>query len=1101
MRLGISCGVILLISLNLFAAEKIKAQSITDEKVTITIQDQTLKSALKKLQNESGFNIFYASSIVDKYNHINLTKETRTVEETLDLLLKNTDLDYRQADGEIILFEKKPVPVTVTEKQEITIIGIVRDESRGPVPGVSIQSVSDRSISTATDQNGHFSLKVDNDYDTLRFSCVGYRTQQIPLRGRKTVEVTLHSDVGSLNEVQVIGYGKTSKRDNTGAVSSITAQDLAKQVIDNPLEGLQGHIAGMEITQDNGLPGAGLRVSIRGAYDPVSAAGFIPLYVIDGVPFTLFNGGQPASDNLNAFGTDGANGQVSPFSIIAPEDIERIDILKDADATAIYGSRGANGVVLITTKKGKQGKTIVNFNLNNGVGSVAHFIPMMNTQQYLQLRGDAYSYAGVTPSAANGGQDLTVWSQTTDMDWQKYFLGGTAHTTNATATVSGGDALNTFLLTTTYRNQGTVFPGSYGANTFSGRLNASHKSEDNKFNVDASVNYSYMGTNLPTTDLSQLYNLPPNYPIYNPDGSLNWADNNPLSYFMQPTTAQTTNLIANADLSYKVAAGLTLKANLGYSTTRLKQQQEDPASAQNPDYSPQSYLNYTDNENDNYILEPQAEYTTQISKGKLDVVAGTTFQQNEATGLFLNGTGYQTDLLLNTLAAAGTTSVYYNNYSLYKYTAVFGRVNYNWNEEYIIDGTFRRDGSSRFGEDHRFGNFGAVGASWIFSQEDLIKDQPWLSFGKLRGSYGITGNDQIPNYQYLALFSPGGSYYSYNGSSTLINSTIPNPDLQWELSKKLDFGLELGFLKNRILLKADYYRNRNSDILTYVTVPEQTGQNAYLGNLNAVIQNKGFEFELNTINIQNNNFSWTTNVNLTFNRNKLLSFPDLAESFYSSEYVVGMPVTVPMLYHYTGPDPKTGLPTFQDKNHDGSIDDGDLSLAPYGHPWYGGLTNVISYEGFSFDFTFQYNHRMGYKDATLSQSYSPAGYSLQNQSTDYLNRWTSPGSQGYFPAASVNYDPSYGNLANSDYNWGDASFLKLKTVSLNYTLPKVWVTHLGMSNAQIYLQGQNIYTWAKQKYVYDPETNVDGAGPALGTGQYVAFPQLRTVVLGLNVTF
>jgi TonB-linked SusC/RagA family outer membrane protein len=1099
MRLSVFCGAVLLLSANLMAAEKTKAQNIIDVKVTLTVQDQSLKSALKKLQAESGFNIFYSSSIVDKYTDVSLSPGAKTVEEALSQLLSNTNLDFRQNENEIIIFQKKTT--NTVQQAEISVSGIVRDESRNPIPGVTVQSVHNRHNATATDQNGIFGIKVDNLNDTLRLSFVGYRTENVPLRGRNSIEITMHPDVGGLSEVQVIGYGKTSKRDNTGAVSSITAADLGKEVIDNPLEGLQGHIAGMEITQDNGLPGAALRVSIRGAYDPVSAAGYLPLYVIDGVPFTLFNGGQPATDNLNAYGTEGANGGVSPFSLIAPEDIERIDILKDADATAIYGSRGANGVVLITTKKGKQGKTVVNFNVNNGVGKVAHFIPMMNTEEYLAMRTQAYNNSGETISADNGAPDLTVWSQTEDKDWQKYFLGGTAHTTNATGTVSGGDANNTFLLTGTYRNQGTVFPGNYGSNTFSGRLSAGHKSTDQKFDAEASVNYTYMGTNLPSTDLSTLYNLPPNYPIYNADGSLNWTDTNPLSVFMQPTTASTTNLLTNLDLSYKLFTGFTLKANLGYSLTRLTQLQEMPASSQNPAYSPQSSLGSTDNQNSNYIIEPQAQYTTQIGKGKLDAVVGTTFQQTIATGIYLNGTGYSSDLLLNTLAAAGQVSVYYNNYSLYKYTAVFGRVNYNWDEKYIIDGTFRRDGSSRFGADNQFGNFGAIGGSWIFTQEDAMKNISWLNFGKLRASYGVTGNDQIPNYQYLALFSPGGTYYSYAGSSTLLSNTIPNPNLQWEISKKLDAAIELGFFKSRILLKADYYRNRNSDILTYTTVPQQTGNNAYLGNLNAVIQNKGWEFELTTINVQNKDFSWTTNINATINRNKLLSFPDLSQSFYANDYVVGQPVVNPMLFHYTGVDPKTGLPTFQDKNGDGNYDASDMSLAPYGHPWYGGLTNVITYKGVSLDFTFQYNHRMGYKDATLNGQYSPFGSTPMNQSTDYLNRWTAPGSKGYFPAANVDYDPSYGYLAQSDFNWGDASFLKLKTVSLNWTLPKTWVQHLAMSNAQVYLQGQNIATWAKQKYVYDPETTVDGTGPALGTGAYVAFPQLRTIVLGLNVTF
>jgi len=1102
MKLSVCCGAILACSLSLLASSKTSGQSIGKEKITIQVQHQSLKAALQKVQDQSGFSIFYPSALVNAYTDVSVDNENRSVAETLDLLLKGTNLIYHQDGNKIIISQNLVKAKEIVTDKAIHIIGIVRDDKDQPIAGVTVQSKSNWKLSTATDQNGHFYIDLPSANDILIFRFIGYNSKEIAIAGQTSIQVRLETAAGSLDEVQIIGYGQTTRRDNTGSVSSITAKDLSKETIDNPLEGLQGRIAGVQITQDNGLPGAALRVNIRGAYDPASQAGFIPLYVIDGVPFTLFNGGSPASDNLNAYGTDGANGGISPFSMIAPEDIERIDILKDADATAIYGSRGSNGVVLITTKKGAKGRTLFNFNVNNGIGEISHYIPMMDLQQYLDLRKDAYAAAGETPSADNGGLDLTSWSQTNSTNWQKYFLGGTAHNTNATASISGGDAQNDFLLSSTYRKQGTVFPGDYGSNSFSGRLNAGHKSADNKFSIDASVNYGYMSTDLPNTDLTAVYNLPPNYPLYNTDGSLNWDVTNPLSYLQSNTTAQTTNLIANANLSYNVFQGFTLRANLGYSNTRLKQQQEEPASAQNPAYSPISSLTYTDNDNSNYIIEPQAEYTRQIGKGKLDAIAGTTFQQNLSSGIYLYGTGYASDALLGSLLGASKVVTYYNNYSLYKYNAFFSRVNYNWEGKYIIDATFRRDGSSRFGENHRFGNFGAVGASWIFTDEEFAKNLSFLSFGKLRGSYGVTGNDQIPNYQYFSLYQAAGSAGAYDGYPVLNPSNIANPNLSWERTNKLDAALELGFLHDRILLKTDYYRNRSSNILTYQAVPTQTGTSSFLGNLDATVQNKGFEFELNTINITNSNLKWTTNINLTFNRNKLLAFPGLSTSYYASSYIIGQPTDVALLYHYTGPDPKTGLPTFQDKNGDGSIDyANDRYIAPYGHPYYGGITNSIAYKSFDLDFTFQYNHRMGYKNATLTYAYSPLGSSYQNETTAILNRWTAPGSSGYFPAASVNYDPSYSNLPSSDFNWGDASYLKLKTVSLNYSLPKNWIKSAGISNATIYLQGQNLYTWAKQKYVYDPDTTVDGAGPAPGTGSIIAFPQLRTIVLGLNCTF
>lgn len=1100
MRLSFFCATALIISLQVLASGRTSGQSVTDAKITLSVQNISLKAALQKLQDASGVSIFYPSNKVAPYQQVSLPAGKHTVAEALDILLQNTGLQYQQENGKIILFERKvQQQASAVAQQTRRVTGIVTDDNRQPLPGVTVRVKNNNSTSTATDANGHFHIDLAEGEDVLIFNFIGFKTQEISVKGKTSIEVQLLPVTGSLDEVQVIAYGTTTRRDNTGAVSSITSRELSKQTVDNPLTALQGRLPGVQITQDNGLPGSGVRTSIRGAgVGGVSSAGFLPLYVIDGVPFTLFNGGVPATDNLNAYGTSGANGGVSPFSMIAPEDIERIDVLKDADATAIYGSRGSNGVILITTKKGRAGRTTVNINAYTGTSKINHYIPMMGIDDYLNMRKSAFAYANATPNAQNA-PDLVTWSQTDNTDWQKYFLGHTAHTSNINSSVSGGDALNNFLFTSTYRKQGTVYGSNYGATTFSGRMNAGHKSANGRFSIDGAVNYSYMGTTLPTTDLASLYNLPPNYPIYNPDGSKNWTLTNPLSYYQLNTKAQTTNLITNLNLSYKLATGLTARANLGYTLTRLKQQQANPASAQNPNNFSNSTLNYTDNDNSNYILEPQLEYLKQIGKGRLQALLGGTFQQTRATGLYLTGSGYANESLIYSLLAAGTVTTTYNNNSTYKYTAAFGRLNYNWEDKYIIDGTFRRDGSSRFGQNNRFGNFGALGASWIFTQENFMKDQHVLSFGKLRSSYGITGNDQIPDYQYYSLYAVAGNNYSYGGSPVLYPTNVANPDLKWETTKKLDVALELGFIHDRILLKADYYRNRTSNPLNYIPLPSQTGTTSYLGNLDATIQNKGWEFELNTVNITNKSFRWNTSFNLTIRRNKLIAFKGLATSTYANSYIIGQPTDINFLYHYTGPDPKTGLPTFQDKNNDGAITfPTDRYVAQYGNPYYGGITNSFSYKGFQLDFTFQYNHRNGYKNGTLSTNFAPYGSGLTNQSTAILDRWTQPGSTGFFPTASVYNNGLYGTLYSSDYNWGDASYIKLKTASLSYALPKQWLNRIHVAAASVYVQGQNLYTWAKQKYTYDPETTVPGTGQGLGTGQFLALPQLRTVVIGLN---
>lgn len=1099
MRLSLCVCVLFVFSLNLFATGLASGQSITNTVITFEVHNENLKASIDKLQHQSGISIFYSSSLLKTDRKINLDKAARTVAQTLDLLLQGTSLTYIEKGNKVILQEKKQsapvlVPVYAADKN---VSGMVTDEQGNPVPGVTVR-IKNNQKHTATDQNGHYYIEVA-DNDVLVFSYIGYTTQEIFVGNQTSLVVRLKPAQSNLNEVQVIGYGSTTKRSNTGAVSSITAQEISRQTVTNPLTALQGHIAGMQITQDNGLPGGGIRVQIRGLN--TASAGFIPLYVVDGVPFTLFNGGLPTSDALNAYGISGASGSISPFSVINPEDIERIDVLKDADATAIYGSRGSNGVVLITTKKGSQRKTQLNVNVYHSLGTVNHYIPMMDTQEYLQMRRDAFANSGATPTTGNA-KDLTVWDQNAYTDWQKWALGGTAHTTNATATISGGNAQNSFLFSSTYRKEGTVFPGDFNTNNYSGRLNASHSSMDGRFNISFSGNYAYMGSNMPVVDISSIYNLAPNFPLYNTDGKLNWdLGTNPLAYLMQQYNGQTTNFLTNLNLGYKITKELTLKANLGYSLTRLKQTNAIPARSVNSTRTNDNRLNFADNQNGNYIIEPFAEYNRRISKGKLLAVVGATLQQNKSDGISLAGSNYSNESLLNSISSAGVVTVSYNNYSVYKYSAVFGRLNYNWQEKYLIDATFRRDGSSRFGPSHRFGNFGAIGAAWIFTEENFMQSFPLLSFGKLRASYGVTGNDQIANYQYNALYSTGSSFYSYMGSSILIPSTIANPNLHWENTRKTDIALELGFFKDRVLLKTDFYNNRSTDLLMNVAVAGQTGITSYTGNLPAVVQNRGWEFELNTTNISGRDFKWTTAFNLTLNKNKLKSFPNLAASSYASSYVIGYPIDITKRYHFQGVDPATGLPLIQDQDKDGSISfNTDMIPMKTGTPYYGGLTNSLTYKGFNLDFTFQFNHRYGNINNTLTTVYSPYGSGYTNQSKAILDRWKRAGDNAPFPAAATANNNAYSYLASSDYNWGDASFIKFKTLSLTYTLPGDWLKQARISSASVYARAQNLFTWAKQKYTLDPETTVPGTGSNLGTGQYIAFPQLRTIAVGLNLT-
>jgi TonB-linked SusC/RagA family outer membrane protein len=1097
MRLSFVLAIITFATSSLIFASNTKGQSISSTEVVLGLNHESVFSAIEKIQKQTPFIFIYRNNELKELKEVNIPVQKRTVQELLDILFNSKRFKVTQLNNRILISsikaEIKVLPV------DIRISGIVVDEDGVPIPGVSIMQKQNNKVSTATDRNGQFGINLpDEGTKVLLFTCIGYQNAEQVIGSENSYKIVMKPSVGSLNEVQIIGYGTTTRKTSTGSVASITAKEIEKQPVGNPLAALSGRMSGVLIAQNNGVPGGAIQVQIRGQ-NSLSSGG-IPLYVIDGVPFTNFNGGQPATDNLNAFGTSGASGGVSPFSMINPSDIERIDILKDADATSIYGSRGANGVVLITTKKGKTGRVKVGLNFNSGFTELNRFIPTLDLQQYLALRTEAFKNDGVTPNT-NNAPDLTVWDQNNSTDFQKMFIGNRGHINEIQGSMSGGNEQTRFFFNSAYRKESTVFLGDNNDKRFSSRLNLDHSSLNKKFNVSLSVSYANDNTNIPTSDLSSVYNLPPNLPLYDAAGKLFWATGftNPLASLLKRYNGVTNNLIANANLKYIILSGLTAKANFGYTNTRLDQTATNPASSQNPANNPTSSAIFANLNAQNWIIEPTLDYVRTIGSGTLTALIGTSFQQNTSNGLYLSGANYSNEALLGTLGAAGTTTVLYNNIVKYKYDAVFAKLNYNWQEKYLFNATFRRDGSSRFGPKNRFGNFGAIGAGWVFSNENLVKDNlPFLSFGKLRASYGTTGNDQISNYLYLPLYS---SATAYLGNAATNVTVLPNEFIQWETTKKLEFAIDLGFLKDRISFTANYYRNRSSDQITSNALGSQSGYNSYTLNLPATIQNTGLELELNTTNIITKDFSWKTSANFTFTDNKIIDFPDLEKSFYASSYVVGESVNLIRLYHYLGVNPANGTAMFEDKDGNGMINSDDRYIADLGTPFFGGFNNTFTYKNFELGVFFQFNHRFG-----VTQILNTRPGAFVNQNDYWLGRWTPTSTNSNIPGASATAGSaiytSYNNYTSSDAVYGDASYLKLRSVNLSYTLPAEWLKHIKMSSCSIFVQGQNLYTWAKNKYILDTETTIQGGPPGLGTGTLSqVLPPLRTIVFGVNCSF
>ncbi len=1098
MRISLIIAIVFITSLQCLLAIEVNAQSTQQVQVTMELKQETIISAIKKIEQNSQFRFLYRNNELKNLKPVSIILASRSVKETLDIILSGTGFTYNQL-GDKILISKVPLTTQSEKGNDVRLTGMISDEDGNPLPGVSISIKGDKEFSTATDQNGHFSISVPEGKSiTLILSYVGYVKREILVDQNTALKISLTPESGSLNEVQIIGYGTTTRKLNTGSVASISAKEIEKQPVGNPLAALAGRMSGVLIGQNNGVPGSTIQVQIRGQ-NSLSSGG-IPLYVIDGVPFTNFNGGSPPTDNLNAFGTSGASGGVSPFGMINPSDIERIDILKDADATAIYGSRGANGVVLITTKKGKSGKVRISANLSTGFTEVNRFIPTLNLQEYLALRKEAFQNDGVVPNATNA-PDLTVWDQNSETDFQKLLIGNRGHVNEIQGSMSGGNDQTRFFFNSAYRRESTVFLGDNSSKRFSSRLNLDHTSQNKKFAASFSVSYSNDNTDLPANDVSSAYNIAPNFPLYDSAGKLFWSSGitNPLASLLKRYTGLTNNLIANANLKYTILPGLTAKSSFGYTNTRLEQVNTDPASTQNPANNPISSATFANLNAQNWNIEPTLDYTRTIGGGTLTALVGTSFQQNTSNGQSIFGNNYSSEELLGTLSAAGTVSVRYNNIVKYKYNAVFAKLNYDWQEKYLINATFRRDGSSRFGPKNRFGNFGALGAGWVFSNENFVKDNAsFLSFGKLRASFGTTGNDQIPNYLYLPLFSTATPYL---GNAAANVTSLPNEFIQWETTKKLDFAVELGFLKDRISFSANYYRNRSSNQISTNAIAFQSGYNAYTQNLPALIQNKGLELELNTTNIVSKDFSWKTGINFTFTDNKLLEFPNLDKSFLASTYLVGESLNLIRYYHYLGVNPSNGTATYEDKDGNGVINANDRYVADLGTPFFGGFNNTFTYKGFELGVFFQFNHRFG-----VTQILNTRPGALINQNDYWLGRWTPTNTSSNIPGASATagtaISTSYNNFTQSDAVFGDASYLKLRSVNLSYNLPQDWLKHLNIANASLYVQGQNIYTWAKNKYTLDTETTIQGGPSGLGTGTLgQVLPPLRTIVFGINCSF
>ncbi len=968
----------------------------------------------------------------------------------------------------------KPLPYF----QDITITGTITDKDGLPVPGATV-SIKDSNKGTLTNMEGDYELTAPANA-VLIVSYLGFKSREVAVNSREEINIELEKDVTALGAVEInAGYYKVKEREQTGNISRVTSEGIELQSIVNPLQALQGRMAGVEIVQPGGVPGIAPRIQIRGQ-NSLRTGSNLPLYIIDGVPVN--SSAITGISSMNSLGID-------PLNTINLSNIESIEVLKDADATAIYGSRGANGVILITTKKGKglEQKTEIEVRLYSGIGEVSNKMKLLNTEQYLNIRKTAFENDGVEPTMDNA-EDLTIWDQNRYTDWQEEFFGGTTLITDLNVAVSGGNATTSFRLGGSYHKQGTVFPGDFSYNKGTVGLNLNHTSENNKLGVNLSVNYGVDNNNLfngGSNFVMDALFLPPNAPsIYNEDGSLNWENNswdNPFAFLYNSSTSKVNNLVVNLGLSYQLTKGLTLKTNMGYTNLDSEQKTITSKESYRPDDREDTPLDsrHSNTKRRSWIIEPQITYSKNFGNSNLDALIGVTFQQNDDNRLFLLGSGYASESLIGNLGAAEEVTVLSNTDTKYKYNAIFGRLGYNWKRKYFINLTARRDGSSRFGINKRFANFGAIGGAWIFSEASFFKDKvSFLSFGKLRGSYGTTGSDQIGDYQYLDAYEPTP------GPGGLYPTQLTNPDYSWEENKKLEAAVELGFLKDRINLNVSWYRNRSSNQLVGYPLPATTGFATIQANLPAMVQNTGWELELSTLNIQSQTFRWQTFLNFTLPKNKLVSFPNIEQTSYENMYKVGHPLDIDLRYEYNGIDPDTGLYNVVDVNEDGRYDYEDrVVIKDRGRKYYGGVNNTITYKNLAIQFLWEFVK----EEAGKPYFSNPGTKSNQPYEVFEAFRNNTDDKRIQNISQSIEASRAYSRARTTDYFLSDASFLRLKTLSVNHNLPKELIQKLGLKTCSIFLNAQNLLTI----------TNFIGLDPQYTGGTVI--PPLRTITCGLQI--
>jgi TonB-linked SusC/RagA family outer membrane protein len=992
------------------------------------------------------------------------------------------------------------------------ISGVVKDESGQTLPGATVVEKGSAKYAL-TDVDGKFSIAAAKEFPfTIQVNITGFQQQEIEIYELTTeaVEIILKT-ANVLDEVVVIGYGEQKRKDITGSVASVPIE-IKSQPVASVERLLQGSVAGAVVTQTSGQPGGGVSVQIRG--NNSITAGSDPLYVIDGFPI---NNDYSVAD---AGVTDGS--KINPLSSINTADIENIDVLKDASATAIYGSRGANGVVIITTKSGTKNKSSVNYDAYYGTQQVLRTIPLLNAAQWWQLRKDAAANSGKTASIPSvTGYSLDTTGAGTD--WQDAAFRKASIQSHNLSILSGSDKTKLAFSGNYFKQNGILQNTDF--RRLSARVNLDHQYND-RFRIFTSLSASNTKANVaPTAIVGNLLQTPPALPIYQNDGSFvvnspfESALQNPInSLYNQLNETITNRFLGNISGEYTIADGLKAKILVGADVIGNKQNRYLPSTtAEGQALSGDAIVGsiFTTN----WLNENTISYDKEINeKNKINAVAGFTAQVSETKGAVAEAAGFATDAFEYNNLATGITNIAPRSLaSKWALASYLGRINYIFDERYLFTFTLRADGSSRFGEGKKWGYFPSAAFGWNINEEKFFQQFKKVSLLKLRLSAGTTGNQNIPSYQSLSQLS----YFRYNFSNTTVSgfapNTVPNANLGWEKTFQVDAGIDLGLFKNRISIIADYYYKRTTDLLLTRTVPGTSGlSDFYNGQASVVYQNigevsnQGFELYVNSRNLEGA-FKWNTIFIYAKNTNKILSLGDGVNQIIpviSSPSIakVGYPLGSFIVYKtdgiiQQGETPLTpqqnkspGGQKYQDINGDGTITQAGDRIVISNQPGFTtGLTNTFSYKGF--DLTVFVQASIGGKLYNANRANLELATGYVNGSDVLLNRWSTTNTNTDVKAAFQ--DPA---ITISDRFIEDATYYRLKNLSLGYTFPKALLSKARIDNLRIYVSAQNPKTWTKYTG-FDPEVSLNGQSLINKGIDQGVYPNNKSYQVGLSLTF